>query len=657
MIANENDETNERVTPTSVRECVTRRHEKNAETDGTVTSASFTTSTATKTGGNVTSSTATSTGASFTGTIASSTASSTASSLVEDVENVINNVSLPIDTTTTTATSLVTTTSSTESTTTTGSSSVTTTTSSTGSTTTTGSSSVTTTTSSTGSTVNYDKDYLQKVGLQFVNGSSNQEIGFGSTFEIETLLNLTGEANEAITREQKTKLENDDEIKTIEWQGWLFVLIQFETISNFNIQRGARKRRAPGTAENWFDKIKKHLEICKGKNKVIFFTYQTQQSRAGYFTRWRDGGNHFMNYRARFAAMFLMHLRDTDYDIYNKKDYMSQGILKDHKIWFFFLKLLEEEEQQVEEQVEQQDEDEQDEDEQDKQDEQELSEVMDVVQSDDENNACDGCANNEYEENQLGHTCNQKEANDDARLLNDLLGFDPREDNFEHGQNEDENVADIIFEGCESNEIVGDTMFEGCNEIEQVQDGAKLGKRKREYGDNAKKRRRQDKDLAATNIQRMFRGFHERNRFAALKNKRTRQDEDLAATNIQRMFRGFHERNRCFAALKNKDGTLLFDTRIYVLQIGKMEPKVLVLKKGKRNSVKIFEETYFQNGDTCYFLNDSPRKSFTKPKGSGSSLKQKLAKYLRAQKYFKPQLQPHEPHVSCLKKLNQYIKH
>ena len=196
MIANENDETNERVTPTSVRECsVTRRHEKNAETDGTVTSSSFTTSTATKTGGNVTSSTATSTGASFTGTIASSTASSTASSLVEDVENVINNVSLPIDTTTTTATSLVTTTSSTESTTTTGSSSV------------------TTTTSSTGSTVNYDKDYLQKVGLQFVNGSSNQKIGFCSTFEIETLLNLTGDANEAITREQKTKLENDDEIK------------------------------------------------------------------------------------------------------------------------------------------------------------------------------------------------------------------------------------------------------------------------------------------------------------------------------------------------------------------------------------------------------------------------------------------------------------
>ena len=86
-----------------------------------------------------------------------------------------------------------------------------------------------------------------------------------------------------------------------------------------------------------------------------------------------------------------------------------------------------------------------------------------------------------------------------------------------------------------------------------------------------------------------------------------------------------------------------------------MEPKVLVLKKGKRNSVKIFEETYFQNGDTCYFLNDSPRKSF--PKGSESSLKQKLTKYLRAQKYFKLQLQPHEPHVSCLKKLNQYIVH
>ena len=54
------------------------------------------------------------------------------------------------------------------------------------------------------------------VGLQFVNGSSNLEIGFGSTFEIEILLNLTGDANKAITREQKT---NDDEIKTIEWQG------------------------------------------------------------------------------------------------------------------------------------------------------------------------------------------------------------------------------------------------------------------------------------------------------------------------------------------------------------------------------------------------------------------------------------------------------
>ena len=300
------------------------------------------------------------------------------------------------------------------------------------------------------------------------------------------------------------------------------------------------------------------MKFAKGKNKVIFFTYQTQQSRAGYFTRWRDGGNLFMNYRARFAAMFLMHLRDPDYNIYNKKDYMSQGILQDCRDWFFFLQLLEGDGAKQLGKRKREDTDEQ---EQDEQDEQVSNEVIHVQSG--KGNTCEGCANNE--ENQLGHICNQKEANDDARLLNDLLGFDPREDNFEDGQNEDEIVADNIFEGCESNEIVGDTMFEGCNEIKQVQDGAKLGKRKREYGDNAKKRRRQDKDLAATNIQRMFRGFHERNRFAALKNKRTRQDEDLAATNIQRMFRGFHERNRCFAALKNKDGTLLFDTRIYVL--------------------------------------------------------------------------------------------
>ena len=412
------------------------------------------------------------------------------------------------------------------------------------------------------------------------------------------------------------------------------------------MQKGARRKRAPGTPENWFDKIKKHLEICKGKNKVIFFTYQTQQSRAGYWRRFGNGGNHYMNYRARFAAMMLMHLRDRAYDIYNENDYMSQGILKDHRIWFFFLKLLEEDEQQVEEQVEEQveqqgEEQDEDEDEQDKQDEQELSEVMDVVQSDDENNACDGCANNEYEENQLGHTCNQK-AN--AALLNNFLGYDPSED-FEHGN---EDIGDNIFEGCESNEIVGGNMFEACesNEIE-VQDGAKLGKRKREDVDNGKKCMRHE-DLAATNIQRIFRGFHDRC-FAA----RMRQEE-LAATNIQRIVRGFQERNRCFAALKKEDGTLFFDRRIYVLQIGNKEPKVLVLKKGKKNTVKIFEETYFQHDDTCYFLKNSPRRSFKKPKGKGYASKQRLAKYLRAQKYFKPQLQPH---VASLENLDQYIVH
>lgn len=309
-----------------------------------------------------------------------------------------------------------------------------------------------TTSTSTGSTANiYNKEYLEQQGcLQFVKGST---IGFGSTFEIEYLLEKTGDTNQKVTRNPKT----DGKVETIEWQGWLFVAIHFKT-PDFNLKKGARRKRLSGTPEHWFDNIKKHLDACKDKNKVIFFSYQSQQSENAYWTHWRNGGKHYMNYRGRFAAMLLMHLRNAAYD--NKMDYMMEPILREHMIWFYFLPLLEE------------DDGKQDDGKQD-----ESNEVMEVV-SDDllidflGHDPCDGCASNE--ENQLGHTCNLKEIEDD----------------LEYGQNE---------------EIVADNMVN----MVQVKAATSIQRVFRGYWSRKPA-------TAATTIQRLFRAYRIRKTLSVL---------------------------------------------------------------------------------------------------------------------------------------------